>query len=107
MSEAVVSQVVVDTRHKDGSRRKDMFGRKYSKTVSLEVREYPDYGMLVIGTYDIEIARRALKATGWRRVRRLAYRPTLIGQEDREWPEGLAVGGTPAVAFYLSLQESM
>jgi hypothetical protein len=67
---------------------------------SMIVTHVEDYGVIVRGVVEVERARKALKALGYKGVSRLPYRPCMVDQEASEWPRGLAVGGTPAVAFY-------
>lgn len=83
----------------------DMFGRVYPPKVALWVHHFDDYGVLVEGTYEVVIARRALKAAGYEKGARQCwgYRPTLVGVGASEWPRGLASGGRGAVAFYFDV----
>lgn len=74
----------------------DMFGRLYPTRVVLWVHHFDDYGVLVEGTYEIRLARKALKKAGydpgdsgvW------GYRPTMIS-------------GRSAVAFYFDVRKSL
>lgn len=83
----------------------DMFGRPYPKYVALWVHHFDDYGVLVEGTYDMVLARRALRKAGYATgdTALWAWRPVVVGQEAGEWPFGQWVGGRSSVAFYFDV----
>jgi hypothetical protein len=74
----------------------DMFRRPYPRKVALWVHHFDDYGVIVEGTYDIVLAKRALKKAGYLKGEAAlwGYRP-------------MAVEGRSAVAFYFDVVASM
>jgi len=80
----------------------DDFGRKVTGKRDLTITHVEDYGVLVKGAFDVGTAALGLLSVGYNpdAVAGWAYRPHMADQEPSEWPNGLAVGGTPAVAFY-------
>lgn len=75
-----------------------------SSGVSVKVQHYDEYGVLVIGTSSVDVARRALVGVGYElEAFHGGFRPTRVNQEPSRWPWGLWVGGTPAVAFYFEI----
>lgn len=85
----------------------DMFGRLYPRKMVMWVHHFDEYGVIVEGTYEVCLARKALKKAGYTEVRLWGYRPILINQKASQWPYGLAVGGGSAVAFYFDVKESL
>lgn len=85
----------------------DMFGRVYPRRVTLCVHHFDDYGVLVEGTYEIVLARKALKKVGYDPAVLWGYRPVQVGQELRGWPDGLMGGGRSAIAFYFDKEAGL
>lgn len=71
-------------------------GRKF------RVMHVDDYGVLVVGTVKVLLARTVLYAVGYRPalVGSCGYMPTMVDQTEGAWPRGHKFGGKPAVAFY-------
>lgn len=84
----------------------DMFGRLYPEQMWAWVHHFDDYGVIVEGTYEVGLARRALKKAGYKHVRLWGYRPILLNRKASSWPYGLSVGGRSAVAFYFEVSVS-
>jgi hypothetical protein len=61
----------------------DPFHRKQPKNVVVRVRHVGDAGVIVSGTADPVVARRALKIVGYKGSKRLAYRPYLKDGSSR------------------------
>lgn len=81
----------------------NMCGVPIPPTVECRVHHHEGYGVLVVGTGDVLVARRALKKVGYGDdVRFGPHRPARVNQEPGKWPFGLWVGGESAVAFYFS-----
>lgn len=81
----------------------DSFGRSVPRVkVKVRVTHAEGYGVLVRGARDIGAARAALVRAGYDPddVAGWGYRPHMADQESVSWPNGLAVGGTPSIAFY-------
>lgn len=85
----------------------DMFGRLYPRRMVVWVHHFDDYGVLVEGTYEITVARKALKKAGYGDAVLWAYRPILVNQKASKWPYGAAVGGGSAVAFYFDVRSAL
>lgn len=58
----------------------DMFGRPYPARVVLWVHHFDDYGVIVEGTYEVRLARKALKRAGYDpgEAGVWGYRPTMV-----------------------------
>lgn len=87
----------------------DMFGKPYSGVMHLWVHHYENFGVLVEGTYEIRLARKALKKAGYEPSVSVewGYRPTLIGQDTKASGWGAAVGGRPCMAFYFDVENGL
>lgn len=87
----------------------DMFGRPYPRYVAVWVHHFDDYGVVVEGTYEVVLARRALKKAGYDigLAGLWGWRPILVGQESPTGGFGGAVGGRSSVAFYFDVGSSL
>jgi hypothetical protein len=85
----------------------DMYGRPYPRNVALWVHHYDDFGALVEGTYDIILARRAIKKAGYDVDGFWGYRPIVVDQELANSPWGKMVGGRSCVAFYFDVSAAL
>lgn len=83
----------------------DMFGRPYPSEMALWVHHFDDYGVVVEGTYEATLARKAMRRAGYAKkdTKLWSWRPLMIDQVVSEWPHGLAHGGVPGVAFYFEV----
>jgi hypothetical protein len=85
----------------------DMFGRAYPSEMYLWVHHFDDYGVIVEGTYEATLARKALKRVGYKKVKLWGYRPILINRKVGTWPYGNLVGGRSCVCFYFDVGSSI
>lgn len=88
----------------------DMYGRPYPPRVALWVHHFDDYGVVVEGTYELYLARRALKKAGYKKALSSlwGYRPIRVGQDEPAVGAfGSATGGRSCMAFYFDVVGSL
>lgn len=88
----------------------DMYGRPYPPRVALWVHHFDDYGVVVEGTYELFLARRALKKAGYKKAlwSLWGWRPIRVGQTDQPVGSfGSPTGGRSCMAFYFDVAGSL